>query len=594
MEEAPERNWTEERWIKWGKTREEADAARIEGRPCHGHSSGRVGHYRDEHFLRRGYQGNRCSERGDNNSSHHDQADQGYQKVQSHSSYTEEEWNEWAAKKEAESPNAGWTTEQWKEHLKREDWEPRTWEDKRGGREGHNKRWREHETEREYTTEEWKDWESSKATWGEDDDERCTKEGKSWWKDRRRNKRRRDDQGKSKDNLQPMPEKLCDQYWEEPRLQTGLKLIRENAPSHARWSYPVCDESRRCYAGFFPNFMDKQTCDMFFKQIQEGTEWKQPLGRLGAIPRKTAWMVTPECTCTYRYGSIEVEPQHYPAWMTELMRVTMSSCGLTNTDDWPNACNLNFYEDGGMSVGWHSDDESLFQGKFRDITIISLSLGVKRKFELRMNWPDTGEKAVRRMLLGNGDLMTMEGMVQKHYQHRVPKEEGIEGSRINLTWRWTLKHRPSCPVSRKRLSQPCTPSAPSTTSTAGPPRPPSSPPPLAVLRAASQHHDPTIDATLGSTTAPLPPPPPRPRPPPIAVRPLPIGAGPGTTIGAVPKPHSLADLSLPMRPPPLGIAPAFALRERGATLPDGAGATLDGATMVPRPKAVPTAMLEGR
>merc|ERR1711879_1035414 len=134
-----------------------------------------------------------------------------------------------------------------------------------------------------------------------------------------------------------------------------------------------------------------------------------------------------------------------PPWMVSLMEAVMPYCGITDQESWPSSCNLNLYEDGGASVGWHADDESLFQGKFQDITIISLSLGVKRKFELRMNWPDTGEKAVRRMLLGNGDLMTMEGMVQKHYQHRVPKEEGVEGSRINLTWRWTLKHRPSCP-----------------------------------------------------------------------------------------------------------------------------------------------------
>jgi len=101
-------------------------------------------------------------------------------------------------------------------------------------------------------------------------------------------------------------------------------------------------------------------------------------------------------------------------------------------------------------VGWHSDDEPLFQGKFRDIMIISLSLGVKRKFELRFNWPEEGEKPVRSFQLGSGDLMTMEGMTQKHMMHRVPKEENVKGSRINLTWRWVIKHTPKCPVGRSR------------------------------------------------------------------------------------------------------------------------------------------------
>jgi len=93
------------------------------------------------------------------------------------------------------------------------------------------------------------------------------------------------------------------------------------------------------------------------------------------------------------------------------------------------------------------------EGNFRDIRIISLSFGQKRKFELRTNWPDdNGDRrnTVRKILLGNGDLMTMEGMTQKHFQHRVPKEGRSEGPRINLTWRWVLKHNPRCPAGRSR------------------------------------------------------------------------------------------------------------------------------------------------
>merc|ERR1712037_721396 len=110
----------------------------------------------------------------------------------------------------------------------------------------------------------------------------------------------------------------------------------------------------------------------------------------------------------------------------------------------------NLYDDGNMSVGWHSDDEALFQGKFRDIQIISLSLGTRRRFEIRANWPGDGERPVRSLMLGDGDIMTMEGMMQKHFQHRVPKEGAVDGPRINLTWRWTVKHTPRCPAGRMR------------------------------------------------------------------------------------------------------------------------------------------------
>merc|ERR1711948_34492 len=92
--------------------------------------------------------------------------------------------------------------------------------------------------------------------------------------------------------------------------------------------------------------------------------------------------------------------------------------------------------------GWHADNESLFQGKVTDCRIISLSLGQARKFELRCN----GD--FHRLVLSDGDLCTMEGLVQKHYLHRVPKENGKgTETRINLTWRWVVLHGGECELS---------------------------------------------------------------------------------------------------------------------------------------------------
>jgi len=125
-------------------------------------------------------------------------------------------------------------------------------------------------------------------------------------------------------------------------------------------------------------------------------------------------------------------------------------CPHWSADLWPNSANLNLYANSSQSVGWHADDESLFQGKFNDIRILSLSLGVKRTFQLRINHAEEWEKAIKVLPLGNGDLMTMEGMTQKHYNHRVPKEEVVSGERINLTWRWVRKHAPRCPIGRSR------------------------------------------------------------------------------------------------------------------------------------------------
>lgn len=183
----------------------------------------------------------------------------------------------------------------------------------------------------------------------------------------------------------------------------------------------------------------------FFESIRDGTRWLEPVGPKGPMPRKTAWMVTQGCSCHYRYGGVSVEPQVFPPWMHEILRVYMPYCGLPNEADWPDSCNVNLYENGSKSVGWHSDDEILFQGLHQDIRILSLSLGQRRRFVLRKNFPEEGEEPELLLSLGNGALCTMEGMTQKHYMHRVPREADDLGPRINLTWRWVKRHVGGCP-----------------------------------------------------------------------------------------------------------------------------------------------------
>mmetsp|Transcript_30294 Transcript_30294/g.69713 ORF Transcript_30294/g.69713 Transcript_30294/m.69713 type:complete len:162 (+) Transcript_30294:167-652(+) len=160
-------------------------------------------------------------------------------------------------------------------------------------------------------------------------------------------------------------------------------------------------------------------------------------------------MVAGGCSCTYRYGGVDVEAQTFPQWMIEIMELYMPMCGLSDQKSWPNSCNLNLYQDGTMSVGWHADDEKLFEGKKTDIRIISLSLGCSRTFDLRLSRSgleeDRGRCSVK---LCSGDLCTMEGLTQRHYQHRIPKED-VDATRLNLTWRWVTSHLKACPVAGK-------------------------------------------------------------------------------------------------------------------------------------------------
>ena len=120
----------------------------------------------------------------------------------------------------------------------------------------------------------------------------------------------------------------------------------------------------------------------------------------------------------------------------------MTQCGLSDETTRPNTCNLNYYEGAEDAVAAHSDDEPMFQGLHRPITIISLSLGGPREFELR-----TGTRHLTRIKLQAGDLLAMEEYTQAHLKHAVPRlspTSSDDPRRINLTWRWLVKHQDGC------------------------------------------------------------------------------------------------------------------------------------------------------
>ncbi len=181
----------------------------------------------------------------------------------------------------------------------------------------------------------------------------------------------------------------------------------------------------------------------YLQRIRALTNWDAPAG----IPRQTAWFVDKGCRCVFRCGrkpEVEVFPQQFPRWMEDFMAKIMPICGISNRSQWPNSCNINRYRRGQDTVGWHADDEVLFQGRWRPIRIISVSLGQKRTFQVQGLW--NGAPIVSQLLF-DGDLCLMDGLMQKCFQHRVPKEPEFEGERINLTWRWILQHQAECPCS---------------------------------------------------------------------------------------------------------------------------------------------------
>ena len=48
------------------------------------------------------------------------------------------------------------------------------------------------------------------------------------------------------------------------------------------------------------------------------------------------------------------------------------------------------------------------------------------------------------ILLDHGDVLVMDGLAQSEYEHCTAS--GLQGPRVNLTYRWVAQHTASCPL----------------------------------------------------------------------------------------------------------------------------------------------------
>jgi alkylated DNA repair dioxygenase AlkB len=93
---------------------------------------------------------------------------------------------------------------------------------------------------------------------------------------------------------------------------------------------------------------------------------------------------------------------------------------------------INWYEDEGQYIGYHSDDESqLYRNKRGETLVFSLSFGGDRRFLLKSK--TTGLVSTHQ--LGDGTCLLMAGQCQSKYKHSVPKETKRREKRVNLTFR---------------------------------------------------------------------------------------------------------------------------------------------------------------
>ena len=209
-----------------------------------------------------------------------------------------------------------------------------------------------------------------------------------------------------------------------------------------------------------------------YEETASTAAWTDAYYKGKKLLRQTAWIsLDPDCTCDYGYSDTwqsQATDENMVAVVQEMTAVIQE---VTGCSSW-NSCNLNYYPQGG-GVGWHADDEFLFDGRRRHTCIISLSLCCRsggtagrddgaRKFMIQ---PQTDHEenvqgnyaeddTIQTVILRHGDLLTMEGMFQNYYFHSVWPGDSQEystasseapppftqGERINLTWRTIVQH----------------------------------------------------------------------------------------------------------------------------------------------------------
>jgi alkylated DNA repair dioxygenase AlkB len=168
--------------------------------------------------------------------------------------------------------------------------------------------------------------------------------------------------------------------------------------------------------------------DQWFARLRKGIPWRQDVirmfGREVVTARRVSWHGDPGCD--YRYSGVVKAAQPWTDDLLEIKQRVEAACGAVF-----NSCLLNLYYDGSQGMGWHSDDEPELG---HESVIASVSLGAARVFRFRRR---TGGDSVN-VQLESGSLLVMEGGIQRHWQHCLPKSARCKEPRINLTFRLVL------------------------------------------------------------------------------------------------------------------------------------------------------------
>ena len=181
---------------------------------------------------------------------------------------------------------------------------------------------------------------------------------------------------------------------------------------------------------YYPSFLTSEFASELFTKLQKIDYNQSKISLYGKkidVPRLQNWMADDDIS-----ASLYQKEKQLP-WSKEVRLIKDELEKITNFTF--NYVLINLYRNGNDYISYHSDSESIGDGKN---IIASVSLGCTRKFVMRhKRWKeDNIEK--KEFQLHSGCLLLMIGdETQRHWKHTVPKSKKIVTPRINLTFRHT-------------------------------------------------------------------------------------------------------------------------------------------------------------
>lgn len=173
----------------------------------------------------------------------------------------------------------------------------------------------------------------------------------------------------------------------------------------------------------YRNYLSTDEANTLFNQLEQNIPWSKSdlklYGKTLQTPRFQCWMGDSTVNAEV-YSNTRID------WDSDILHLKQRI--EQDLQFKFNYLLLNLYKTGKDYISYHSDNEVL---QSTDL-IGSLSLNGPRRFLIQHK---SNKKEIIETMVNNGDLMIMDGEMQKYYKHSVPKTTRQVNARINLTFR---------------------------------------------------------------------------------------------------------------------------------------------------------------